>query len=93
MLNLCVLFNYHTSYFFQIIEYGDLQLQMTYLQSAERLTVVVLKARNLRPLDEAKGNASKYHLFMINCYAILVYCGVPGPPCLSKMKSCHSILC
>ncbi len=22
-----------------------------------------------------------------------LYCGVPGPPCLSKMKSCHSILC
>ncbi len=24
---------------------------------------------------------------------ISIYCGVPGPPCLSKMKSCHSILC
>ncbi len=23
----------------------------------------------------------------------IIYCGVPGPPCLSKMKSCHSILC
>ena len=32
---------------------------MSYLQSAERLTVVVLKARNLKPLDESK-NASKY---------------------------------
>ena len=42
----------------QVAEYGDLQLQMSYLQSAERLTVVVLKARNLKPLDESK-NASK----------------------------------
>ncbi len=24
---------------------------------------------------------------------VLIYCGVPGPPCLSKMKLCHSILC
>ena len=43
----------------QVAEYGDLQLQMSYLQSAERLTVVVLKARNLKPLDESK-NASKW---------------------------------
>ena len=52
------------SFLQQVAEFGDLQLQMSYLQSAERLTVVVLKARNLKPLEESK-HASKSSYFIL----------------------------
>lgn len=39
---------------------GDLMFSLGYLKSAERLTVVVIKARNLRTLDETKTALDPY---------------------------------
>ena len=45
----------------QVESWGDIMFGITYLSSAERLTVVVTKARNLKPVDEIKTHsASKY---------------------------------
>ena len=44
------------------IELGDLMLSLSYLPSAERLTVVVIKARNLRVFDDTR-NSSGTNLF------------------------------
>lgn len=41
-------------------ELGDIMFSLGYLPSAERLTVVVLKARNLRAVDEAKNTSDVY---------------------------------
>ena len=41
---------------------GDLMFSLAYLSSAERLTVVVMKARNLRCIEENKNTASKTHI-------------------------------
>lgn len=48
---------------------GELMFSLTYLSSAERLTVVMTKARNLRHPDETKtssASASKNHAIMIS---------------------------
>ena len=47
-------------FFFQRDSPGDLMFSMAYLSSAERLTVVVMKARHLQPGDETKNTYSKY---------------------------------
>ncbi|XP_076342141.1 synaptotagmin-5-like isoform X2 [Tachypleus tridentatus] len=39
---------------------GDLMFSLGYLPSAERLTVVILKARNLRPADDSKKILDPY---------------------------------
>ncbi|XP_076353756.1 synaptotagmin-1-like [Tachypleus tridentatus] len=39
---------------------GDLMVSLGYLPSAERLTVVILKARNLHPVDETKKFSDPY---------------------------------
>ncbi|XP_070531830.1 synaptotagmin-1-like [Ptychodera flava] len=39
---------------------GDVMFSLAYLPSAERLTVVILKARNLRPADEKKMTSDPY---------------------------------
>ncbi|XP_077986040.1 synaptotagmin-5-like [Glandiceps talaboti] len=39
---------------------GDVMFSLAYLPSAERLTVVVLKARNIRPVDERKMTSDPY---------------------------------
>lgn len=48
---------------------GELMFSLTYLSSAERLTVVMTKARNLRHPDETKtssASASKNHAILIS---------------------------
>ncbi|XP_058840092.1 synaptotagmin-5-like [Topomyia yanbarensis] len=39
---------------------GDLMVSLSYLPSAERLTVVVIKARNLRVIDETRNSSDPY---------------------------------
>lgn len=41
------------------IELGELMVSLSYLHSAERLTVVVLKARNLRVFDDTRNSSGK----------------------------------
>jgi hypothetical protein len=41
---------------------GELMFSMTYLASAERLTVVITKARNLKPPEESKTAASMLNI-------------------------------
>lgn len=38
------------------IELGELMVSLSYLPSAERLTVVVIKARNLRVVDDSRNS-------------------------------------
>lgn len=40
---------------------GDLMISMSYLPSAERLTVVVIKARNLRVVDDSRTSSGEYY--------------------------------
>jgi hypothetical protein len=40
---------------------GDLMFSLTYLPAAERLTIVVMKARNLCPLTNDKKSSSNHH--------------------------------
>lgn len=42
------------------IELGDLMVSMSYLSSAERLTVVLIKARNLRVVDDSRNSSDPY---------------------------------
>lgn len=39
------------------VELGDLMISLAYLPSAERLTVVVIKARNLRVFDDSRNSS------------------------------------
>ncbi|XP_053696702.1 synaptotagmin-5 [Sabethes cyaneus] len=39
---------------------GDLMVSLSYLPSAERLTVVIIKARNLRIIDETRNSSDPY---------------------------------
>ncbi|XP_058450136.1 synaptotagmin-A [Malaya genurostris] len=39
---------------------GDLMISLSYLPSAEKLTVVVIKARNLRIIDETRNSSDPY---------------------------------
>lgn len=39
---------------------GDLMVSMSYLPSAERFTVIVMKARNLRVMDETRNSSDPY---------------------------------
>lgn len=41
------------------IELGELMVSLSYLPSAERLTVVVIKARNLRVVDDSRNSTGK----------------------------------
>ncbi|GLV41487.1 Synaptotagmin alpha [Carabus blaptoides fortunei] len=41
-------------------ELGDLMVSLAYLPSAERLTVVVIKARNLRVVDDTRTSSDPY---------------------------------
>jgi hypothetical protein len=41
------------------IELGDLMISLSYLPSAERLTVVVIKARNIRVFDDTRNSSGK----------------------------------
>lgn len=42
------------------IDLGDLMLSLAYLPSAERLTVVIIKARNLRVVDDTRNSSDPY---------------------------------
>jgi hypothetical protein len=41
------------------VELGDLMISLSYLPSAERLTVVVIKARNLRVFDDSRNSSGE----------------------------------
>lgn len=41
------------------IELGELMVSLSYLPSAERLTVVVIKARNLRVVDDSRNSTGE----------------------------------
>lgn len=41
------------------VELGDLMISLSYLPSAERLTVVVIKARNLRVFDDTRNSSGE----------------------------------
>uniref|UniRef100_A0A8D8KRI2 Synaptotagmin-9 n=1 Tax=Culex pipiens TaxID=7175 RepID=A0A8D8KRI2_CULPI len=41
-------------------ELGDLMISLSYLPSAERLTVVIIKARSLRAIDATRGSSDPY---------------------------------
>lgn len=42
------------------IELGDVMVSMSYLPSAERLTVVLIKARNLKVVDMSRNSSDPY---------------------------------
>lgn len=42
------------------VELGDVMVSLSYLPSAERLTVVIIKARNLRVVDDTRNSSGKY---------------------------------
>lgn len=42
------------------VDLGELMVSLSYLPSAERLTVVVIKARNLRVVDDTRNSSGKY---------------------------------
>ncbi|KAF4519094.1 hypothetical protein B566_EDAN001686 [Ephemera danica] len=42
------------------VELGDLMVSLSFLPSAERLTIVILKARNLRVVDDARSTSDPY---------------------------------
>lgn len=42
------------------IELGDIMISMSYLPSAERLTVVLIKARNLKVVDMSRNSSDPY---------------------------------
>jgi C2 domain len=42
------------------VDLGDLMVSLAYLPSAERLTVVVIKARNLRVVDDTRNSSDPY---------------------------------
>uniref|UniRef100_A0A336K0W5 CSON011185 protein n=1 Tax=Culicoides sonorensis TaxID=179676 RepID=A0A336K0W5_CULSO len=44
----------------QKIELGDLMVSLSYLPSAERLTVVIIKARNLRVVDDTRNSSDPF---------------------------------
>lgn len=44
----------------QKVDLGDLMVSLSYLPSAERLTVVVIKARNLRVVDDTRNSSDPY---------------------------------
>lgn len=47
------------------VELGDLMISLSYLPSAERLTVVVIKARNLRVFDDTRNSSGEStHVFV-----------------------------
>lgn len=56
------------------IELGDLMISLSYLPSAERLTVVVIKARNLRVFDDTRNSSgeSQNQLFSDNVINIIL---------------------
>lgn len=41
------------------VDLGELMVSLAYLSSAERLTVVVIKARNLRIIDDTRSSSGK----------------------------------
>lgn len=58
------------------IELGELMVSLSYLPSAERLTVVLIKARNLRVVDDSRnstgekeeeGNILQFNLSLTDC--------------------------
>lgn len=42
------------------VDLGDIMITLAYLPSAERLTVVVIKARNLRIVDDSRNSSDPY---------------------------------
>ena len=42
------------------VDLGDLMVSLSYLPSAERLTVVVIKARNLRVVDDSRNSSDPF---------------------------------
>ncbi|XP_059617228.1 synaptotagmin-1 [Phlebotomus argentipes] len=42
------------------VELGDIMVSLSYLPSAERLTVVIIKARNLRVVDDSRNSSDPY---------------------------------
>lgn len=53
-------------------ELGDLMVSLAYLPSAERLTVVVIKARNLRVVDDTRTSSGKKLNYIPSIYILLV---------------------
>lgn len=53
------------------MELGDLMISMSYLPSAERLTVVVIKARNLRVFDDTRNSSGETDV-LFTCQGVLV---------------------
>lgn len=44
----------------QKVDLGDLMVSLSYLPSAERLTVVIIKARNLRVVDDTRNSSDPF---------------------------------
>lgn len=42
------------------VDVGDLMVSLSYLPSAERVTVIVMKARNLRVMDDTRNSSDPY---------------------------------
>lgn len=51
-------------------EYGDIMFSLSYLPTAERLTIVIVKARNLKWADPARDSGGKDGV----CFILLFCC-------------------
>lgn len=67
------------------VELGDLMISLSYLPSAERLTAVVIKARNLRVFDDTRNSSGKARWICINCEPLQTKC-----PCRSVRESINN---
>lgn len=56
------------------VDLGELMISLAYLSSAERLTVVVIKGRNLRIVDDTRNSSgnrfSSFNYKLIICFSI-----------------------
>lgn len=54
------------------VELGDLMISLSYLPSAERLTVVVIKGRNLRVFDDTRNSSGEFKFAIRECNLRLI---------------------
>lgn len=59
------------------VELGDLMISLSYLPSAERLTVVVIKARNIRVFDDTRNSSGMKAFNLLFRISNVCFCQIP----------------
>lgn len=60
-------------------EYGDIMFSLSYLPTAERLTIVIVKARNLKWADPARDSGGKDGVCFILLFSVNIKPGHTRP--------------